>query len=223
MASRARKPKPGELRIDQHGNVALATYEYTEQAKDQMASTMAGLSRMAGFHVDPANLEVFDPPDSTRVPADGAWAMITRRLPSIEKGLDREFRVGRILWVDRPASADEQGFLKGGTYKVVCRSPWGEVHLWPYEYRVVDVPAILTMWTAEEIVFHPTNIDQARFTEIAFYARSRGVGLGQAAVMALGALSGPVGWFEPREDLAAECEAMERYVHGWRPWARQAV
>lgn len=34
--------------------------------------------------------------------------------------------------------------------------------------------------------------------------------------MALGSLSGPVGWFEPREDLAEECEAMERAVH--EPW-----
>lgn len=73
------------------------------------------------------------------------------------------------------------------------------------------------MWSDGELIFHPSRIDDVRFSEIAFYARSRGIGLADAAVMALGTLTGPVGWFEPRPDLAEECEAMERSVH--RSWS----
>jgi hypothetical protein len=218
--ARSRKPKPGELRIDQTAAVPVATYEYTDDAKDNYASTLASMSRISRFRVDPANLEVYDPPEKARVPVDGAWAMITRRLPAIEHNLDLEFSVGRILWVERTRGTDDRGFLKGGVYKAMCRSPWGEVHLWPYEYRTVDVPAILEMWTASEIVFHPTAIDDARFTEVAFYARTRGISPGDAAVMALGSLSGLVGWFEPHPGLAEACEAMERRVHA--PWPTRA-
>jgi hypothetical protein len=35
--------------------------------------------------------------------------------------------------------------------------------------------------------------------------------------MALGSLTGPVGWFEPAEELAEACESMARRVH--EPWA----
>lgn len=213
--ARQRKPRPGELRIDTEGSTAFATYEYTDSAKDQYASTLRAMGGFSRFRVDPANLEVYDPPEQTRVGPKGSWIMITRKLPPIEHRLDEHFRVGRILWAERSKGADVNGFLKGGVYKVLCPSPWGEVHLWPYEYRTLDVAVIVEMWTTGEIVFHPTRIDDARFTEIAFYARSRGVGLGEAAVMALGQLSGPVGWFEPTEELAAVCEAMERRVNCW--------
>lgn len=206
-----RKPRPGTLRIRQDlaagDSTPVATYQYTEREIDLYTSGLYA------FKVNPENIQVYDPPDSTRIPPGGSWAMITRRLPPLEGQLDREFRVGRILWIERVRDADVNGFSKGGVYKVLCRSPWGEVCLWPYEYSTIDTAAIVSMWTAGEIVFHPTDIDNARFTEIAFYARTRGIGLGEAAVMALGSLSGPVGWFEPRADLAEECEAMERAVH----------
>jgi hypothetical protein len=207
---RSRKPRPGTLRIREATGAPVATYEFTENEVDRYDDLCGA------FKVDPANVEVYKPSDSSRIEPEGAWAMITRKLPPLEGYLDREFRVGRILWIDRMRDADANGFSKGGVYKVLCRSPWGEVCLWPYEYSTVEPAAILEMWTAGEIVFHPTNIDGARFTEIAFYARCRGIGLGEAAVMALGSLTGPVGWFEPRGDLAEECEAMEQHVH--RPW-----
>lgn len=171
---RSRKSRPGTLRISQDQSPAsavVATYEFTEDEIDRYDDLFGA------FKVDPANIQVYDPPDSAKISSDGSWAMITRKLPSIENNLNREFRVGRIVWIERLAGADINGFSKGGVYKVLCRSPWGEVCLWPYEYSTIDTTTIIEMWTAGEIVFHPLNIDNARFTDIAFYARSRGIGL----------------------------------------------
>jgi len=183
-------------------------FELADSEKDRVASALWG---------NPANLEVYDPRAGSRVPAGGAWALITRKLPPLEHNLDREMRVGRIFFVEHLGNADEAGFLPDGSYKVICRSPWGDLCLMPYEYSVVPVADILSMWSAEELVFHPLRVDDARFNEIAFYARSRGIALGDAAAMALGTLAGSgVGWFEPRPDLAEECEAMEARVH--HPW-----
>lgn len=180
------------------------TYELSREAKDDLACATFG---------DPANLEVYDPRASQRLPPEGAWSMITRELPPLEGRLDEQLRVGRIFFLERLENADASGFLPGGLYKVRCRSPWGDLCLWPYEYAVLGATTVIELWSAEEIVFHPTNIDQARFSDIAFYARSRGIGLGEAAVMALGTLAGPVGWFEPRADLAGACESTARSVH----------
>lgn len=183
-------------------------YEFADEVKDAFASMLRG---------DPANLEVWDPRPEQRLPEAGSWAMIVRKLPSIEGGLDKEIRVGRIFFVERLDNTDAAGFLRDGTYKVRLRSPWGELYLMPYEYSTIEARALTAMWSDGELIFHPLRIDSARFSEIAFYARSRGIGLEDAAVMALGTLSGVVGWFEPRPDLAEECERWERAVHS-TPW-----
>ena len=59
----------------------------------------------------------------------------------------------------------------------------------------------------------PLNIEAARLNEVTFYCRSRGIGLAEAAVMALGSLEEPVGWFEPHPDLAPAMEAMAKRVN----------
>jgi hypothetical protein len=200
----ARKPRTTKKRdFEREGS----GYKLAEKEIDRMAGFLRG---------NPANLDVYDPRDNQMIPPAGSWAMITRKLPPIEGRLDENMRVGRIFFVEHLSNVDEKGFQPNGMYRAMCHSPWGDLHLWPYEYSTIDVVDIVKLWTAEEVIFHPTSIDNARFSEIAFYARSRGIGLADAAVMALGTLTGSVGWFEPREDLAAECEAMERSMH--RPW-----
>ncbi|MGH7164979.1 MAG: hypothetical protein ACREIS_05575 [Nitrospiraceae bacterium] len=170
---------------------------------------------------DPANIETHDPRPTSRFGMPGAWAMIVRRLPPMERQLDEVARVGRFFWVEHNDQADQFGFLPDGTYKVICRLPEDDVHLWPYEYSVVPVEAILDLWQRDEIVFHPTNIEQARLNDIVFYARSRGIDLSDAMVMALGTLAGPIGWFEPLAYLAEEMESMEERVHRWKPTRRR--
>jgi hypothetical protein len=190
--------------------VSADSYELTKDAKDGLACRLCG---------DPANLEVYSPGERQRIAATGAWVMITRKLPPIEGGADKEFRVGRIFYAEHLPNADAVGFAPNGSYKVICRLPWASVCLWPYEYAAIDVTAVTEMWTAGELVFHPLRIDGARLTDICFYARSRGIGLADAAVMALGTLAGAVGWFEPCAGLAEQCEEMERAVHD-RPYSR---
>lgn len=179
-------------------------YELSDESKDNIAWITRG---------DPANIEVYDPREEQRLPKSGAWGLITRKLPAIEGGLDKEIKVGRIFYLERQPNSDASGFIKGGLYRALLRSLWGDLCLWPYEYSVIDTLAIVEMWSAGELIFHPLRIDDARFQEIAFYARTRGIGLADAAVMALGSLSGGVGWFEPRPDLAEQCEEMEHSVH----------
>jgi hypothetical protein len=198
---KGKRKKKGEPRVG---------FALTEAEVDSRVSVLCG---------DPANVEVYDPRPKSRLPEGGAWGLITRKLPALEGGVDREIRVGRIFYLERQPNSDGEGFNSQGLYKALLRSPWGDLHVWPYEYSTIEPLALTEMWSAGELVFHPLRVDDARFQEIAFYARSRGIGLADAAVMALGTLSGNVGWFEPRADLAEECEAMERSVHSvaWAP------
>jgi len=184
-----------------------ATFERTEDELEFLCD------REALFGSQPAQDDVYRPNSKQRIPKEGAWAMIIRKLPGIEGGIDKHFRVGRIFYMEHERSADQFGFMPDGRYKVLCNSPWGTLHLWPYEYSVIPVPTILPLWQDGELVFHPTNVQLTRFNDIVHYSRSRGISLADAMVMALGTLKGPVGWFEPRTDLAVECEAMEQAVH----------
>jgi hypothetical protein len=204
----ARKAKPRRPKARALEAASAFGHELSNGAKDGLASILGG---------DPANIEAYDPGPKQRIPEAGAWGIIVRKLPSIEGGVDREIKVGRIFYLERLPNSDGEGFVKGGLYKALLRSPWGDLHLWPYEYSTIEALPLVEMWSAGELIFHPLRIDDARLQEIAFYARSRGIGLADAAVMALGTLSGNVGWFEPRPDLAEQCEEMERRVHS-TPW-----
>lgn len=188
-----------------------ATYELQGDAKEL---AVIRESSLFGGWVDPANADVYDPRDRQRVPTGGAWAMITRRLPPMERGLDEKLRVGRVFFVQHEASADEFGFLPDGRYRVDCDSPWGSLKLWPYEYSVLPPERLVGLWQDGALRFNPTNIELAQFNNVVFYVRSRGIGLADAAVMALGSFTGPIGWFEPAtEELAADLEDMEYRIH----------
>lgn len=189
-----------------------ATYELDEDEKDFTALGLIGFN--GG---NPANAEVVDPRPSQRVPEGGGWVLITRELPPLEGGMDTHVRVGRCFYAQHLANADAIGFLPDGRYKVRLETPWGTLHLWPYEYTTIDPAALLAMWQSGEMVFHATDMEPARLNAVVFYARSRGIGLADAMVMALGTLAGPVGWFEPHPDLAEACEVMARRVNQW-PW-----
>ena len=169
----------------------------------------------AGVYIlNPADAEVFEPRQI--VPKVGAWAMISRQLPPLEGGIDQHLRVGRIFYVEHISNADDEGFIPDGRYKVKCDTPWGTVHLWPYEYSVMTPDSIISLWQ-QGLVFHPTRVEDARFSNITFYARRRGISLADAAVMALGSFTGSIGWFEPPPEVAPDLEAMERRINQW-PW-----
>ena len=62
-------------------------------------------------------------------------------------------------------------------------------------------------------VFNDSNQpNHTEFNDVVFYARSRGIPLGEAAAMGLGSIQANVGWFEPREDLVPELEEFSRYA-----------
>jgi len=203
-------PRRRKIRVDEpHFTIrpdGKTSYERQGREKELLCdrATMFG---------SPDNALVYDPGPKQRVPKEGAWAMITRRLPNMERDMQKVIRVARVFYVEHTGEADEFGFLPDGRYKVLCRSPWGEVMLWPYEYSVMDAETVISLWQDGELIFHPLNVQLARFNDIVFYARSRGIALPDAMVLALGTLKGPVGWFEPPKELAREAEAMEQSVH----------
>jgi len=175
-----------------------------------------GVFDIAG--ANPANDYVYEPSERHLVAKAGAWAMVTRALPPMEHRLDEQVRVGRVFWVTHWSDGcDDQGFQPDGSYKVRCLSPWGDLGLWPYEYSVMAPARLTALWTEGALVFHPLDLGQAQFDAVVFYCRSRGIGLADAAVMALGTLSGRVGWFEPAPDIAPDLEAMATRVNQW-PW-----
>lgn len=166
-------------------------------------------ARLSKDHwIDLANGDVFAPHETQRVPKAGAWAMITRRLPPMEGGLDEQLRPGRVFYVQHMPNADDAGFLPGGTYKVKTDTPWGTVTLWPYEYTVKSADAMIALWTDGALVFHPMDVSAAQFNATVFYVRSRGIPTADAMVMALGSIHAPVGWFEPHPDVAPTIEGM---------------
>ena len=149
----------------------------------------------------PCNAEVYAPRDKQVVPHGGGWAMITRDLPPMESNLDAQIPVGRVFYLEHLSHADREGFLPDGAYKVLTHSPWGDVCLWPYEYTVLPPALITDLWTQGGFVFHPINVQASTYNAIVFYARSRGLSLEDATVMALGTMRGPVGWFEPCDEV----------------------
>lgn len=150
----------------------------------------------------PANTDVYAPREHQRVPKGGAWALIMRRLPPLERNLDEQLRPALVFWVEHMANADDEGFTPNGTYQVLCRSPFGDVVLWPYEYAVIRPEFLTDAWQRGELLFHPMATSEKPFSDILFYCLSRGISRGDAVVMALGTMSGPVGWFEPVPELA---------------------
>lgn len=176
---------------------------------------------------DPANRLAYDPGEKQIIPKAGAWIMITRRLPPIEGNLDKLVRVGEIYWAFHHSDSDAEGFRPTGLYNVFIsvakQQPVRELTLWPYEYAKMSTGSILACWEDSEIVFHPKDSTPWLLNQQVFYARSRGIALEDALVMALGTIEGDIGWFEPVPELAQACEAMEERAHRWRPTRRKLL
>lgn len=150
---------------------------------------------------NPLNGDVYDPHENQMLPETGAWVMIRRQLPPIERGVDKQVTIGRVFWSERLADSDEEGFRPDGTYKVRCLSPFGELCLWPYEYVTMDPKFLISAWQEGAIKFHPTGIAESQFNDQVFYCMSRGISRADAVVMSLGTMTGPIGWFEPDQEI----------------------
>lgn len=186
-------------------------YELPQSEKEDESYLYA----IGGGH--PANDEMHDPREKSRIPKEGAWVLIIRALPPIAGDLDKQIRVGRVFFAEHCDGADEKGFQQNGTYKVRIQSEWGDVCLWPYEYSMIEPLEVIKMWQDGAMIFHPVNMEAARFDQVTFYLRSRGIPMAQAVVMTLGSILAPIGWFEPEPGLAATLEGMEERINRWNP------
>ena len=151
---------------------------------------------------NPAGREVYAPPPHKIIPPGGAWVGITRPLPPITGGGDLTVLPGRAFWAERAPGADASGRLPDRTFKArIVGLLCGDVYVWPYEYAILGIDELLDGWLRRRLRFVPLNVELARATDVCFYARSRGIALLDAAAMALGALRGPVGYFDNRLEI----------------------
>ena len=160
---------------------------------------------VADLYGHPANMLVYRPEPRHLVDEAGSWVMITRPLPPMEKDLDKHVIVGRVFYAERPANGDAVGYRPDGSYLIDLRTPFGDLKVWPYEYATVAPLDLMAMWQSGELLFHPLNTSSQQLNDTLFYARSRGIALPDAMVMALGSLVGNIGWFEPAPELAQAC------------------
>ncbi len=175
------------------------TYELDDQGKAFLWQITFG-DPVGRRHINLLNELTWDPTDKQRIPREGAWVMILR--PPYVTSRAR-LKMGEIYYAKHLAQADQYGFLPHGRYQVQIETVrGGTIILEAYEYSRFTVPEVLNLWQKKEIVFHPTNIQLSRFNDIVHYARSRGIGLEDAMVMALGSIQENVGWFEPTPQMA---------------------
>lgn len=164
-----------------------------------------------GVNFDPANAWVTHPPEDRIVPKQGAWCIIQRQLPPMERGIDKLVTVGRVFWMEHVSSnCDEEGFQPDGTYSVLAKTPFGEPRLFPYEYKRVSIEFLMEMTQAGGYSFTPMALGETFVNDVVFYAMARGIPRPQAMEMALGSLSGPVGWFDSHPDLLGYIDAISR-------------
>lgn len=187
LAKRRRRPAPG------------GSYELTADQKDAYADYIAKRGE---------DVEVVNPRADQRIPNSGAWVMITRPLPPMERDAHRHVRPGRVFYAQHEGGTDEAGFAPTGRYKVRLTTPVGDVSVWPYEYHVVPTTRLLDLLQHGALAFRPFDVSPAQLNDTVFYCRSRGIGLGDALAIALGTLAAPVGWLEPAADLATDIEAL---------------
>jgi hypothetical protein len=190
------------------------TYEMTDEEKDKqemfvgasLAPNEDMADRLRAVEGMMLNREVYNPSASKRFKRPGTWVMLLRvppvGLPIRDKSIHatKVMSRGLMFWARHDEGTDEFGFNAKGLYKVVTTTPWGEVHLWPYEYSVMDPVAITKMYQAGELIFHPMT-KRPTFTDELFYVMSRGVPVEEAMPMVLGGMVGPIGWFEPSPEL----------------------
>lgn len=165
---------------------------------------------VAGSFGSPLNLDVYQPPVSSLVSPEGSWVMVKRPLPPMENDLHEHVTIGRVFWATHPENADEEGFSPDGKYLMNVTTPFGDLKLWPYEYTVFEPLRLLELWQAKELVFHAVGDQSMNLDDVLFYARSRGIALADALVMALGSIKGPIGWFEPAPELQEAVAALGR-------------
>jgi hypothetical protein len=175
---------------------------------DEMREILIERDLLYGAHM--ANGELYDPPMEKRIPKEGAWVMITR-----PPRLDRKFRfeMGQVFYATRWEGSDDEGFVKGGYYKILATTPWGQCGLLPYEYFVPKVEFVIECYQKGELLFHAMT-ETPRLTDALFYCRSRGIGVLEAMPMVLGSFQAPVGWFEMTPELVKE--ARETFGDPWR-------
>jgi len=128
-------------------------------------------------------------PGNRELSEKGAWVTVLRQPHSVI-----EVSFGDTYFA-RPFSGGVFGFHRR-RYSVEVVTPSGGLRLWPYEYCVLPLIELISLWQDGELEFHPMVETAAGIiSERLFYIQTRGIPLDQALPMALPDILSPVGWF----------------------------
>ncbi len=141
------------------------------------------------------------------IPEDGAWIML---LMSVVVGKLDHYKRAKIitvprlsLWYAMPHTSNMRTLLHDLGIKrrraqeyvylkqAVVNTPDGAVHIWPREYKKIDITTFLDFCEEDGLFIHYLN-DESHIDESAlFYLRSRGIAKADAQRMLLGMLRNP--------------------------------
>ena len=136
------------------------------------------------------------------ITADGAWILMLMTVQVGRKQYDGQIEhinVPRLsIWYAMPAK------ITNGMSQAVIRTPKGDVHVWPHEYKKTDIEKFLEFSEDDGFNTHFLSASGA-FDEYAlFYLRSRGIPRPQAQRMLLATLKDPnYCYFTFAEELAS--------------------
>lgn len=163
--------------------------------------------------------EDFFPEDYGKaLPEDGGWIML---LVSVQCG--KQLHGGKCkriyvphlsLWYATPTTCN-RGLNLPHPYRksvlgevrqkqAVIQTPDGPVHVWPHEYKLIDINQYLEFCEEDGLEIHYLSDHAAVDQDALFYLRSRGIPKAEAQRMLLGTLKDPhYCWFSFAPEIAA--------------------
>lgn len=150
-------------------------------------------------------VEDFYPEDyDKKLSPDGGWIMLLMTV-RVAKDPDGEsepvaITVPRLsIWYATPT------VCQNGAFQAVIQTKSGAVHVWPHEYKCIDIGTWLEFSENDGLNIHflseGTGFDEAAM----FYIRSRGIGQAEARRMLLATLKDPYYCYFTFDEAIANC------------------
>jgi hypothetical protein len=164
----------------------LQSYGYRRDAKDQMSS----LGEI---------VEDYFPEDSGKsLPKKGGWIMLLmdihvgKETPEGSELID----VPRLsIWYAMPTVTTFRRKIAGvnlAMVQAIINTPKGNVHVWPHEYKLVEIEKFLEFTEEQGFYMRPLHQETGAFDEKKLhYLRSRGISRADAQRMLLPELNNP--------------------------------
>jgi len=171
--------EPNKYTDSRRAEVTQEWLDWDEDRREEVRDQAYRESASTGY--DPST---FFPDETQAIPAEGAWILVLEE-PSTP--LKEKFRVPPLsMWRARRHFVDGSTFTSsaGDRYEAqqaVISTPAGDLHFWPYEYRIATAPMELASMDGVEL--HSLGGEPVVDEEELFYIQSRGIRRQDALLM----------------------------------------